>query len=169
MGHAGTETAGMSTLFGRAILAFLALPGVVAFVVPWLILTSDQRRQFVDVRGLIPLSLGIVLLLWCVWTFYAAGKGTLAPWSPPRYLVTGGLFRFSRNPMYIAVTMILCGWAWGFRSRAVFIYAVLLMLAFHVRVVFYEEPWLARAHGDTWQSYKARTPRWIGLRDTTHR
>jgi protein-S-isoprenylcysteine O-methyltransferase Ste14 len=64
--------------------------------------------------------------------------------------------------MYIAVTLILWGWAWGFRSRAVSVYAVLLMLAFHVRVVFYEEPWLARVHGGAWDSYKARTPRWLG-------
>lgn len=162
MGHARTEAAFLSALLGRAILAFIALPGTVAFVIPWVILASGRRSQLVDTRGLIPLSLGVVLLLWCVWSFYSAGKGTLAPWSPPRYLVTDGLFRFSRNPMYIAVMLILCGWAWGFRSLAVSGYAVLVMLAFHLRVVFYEEPWLARAYGDEWQRYKARTPRWLG-------
>ena len=149
-------------MFGRAVLAFVALPGTVAFIVPWLLVASG--RQFVDVRGLIPLSLGITLLLWCVWTFYTAGKGTLAPWAPPRYLVTEGLFRVSRNPIYIAVMLIVCGWAWGFRSRAVAIYAALLMLAFHLRVVLYEEPWLARTHGNAWVSYKARVPRWFGFR-----
>ena len=153
----------MNSLLARATLAFLACPGIVAFVVPWL-MTAGRRNELVDAGGLIPLSLGIVLLLWCVWTFYSAGKGTLAPWSPPRYLVTSGLFHFSRNPMYIAVMLILCGWAWGFRSRAVFTYAVLLVLAFHVRVVFFEEPWLARAHGDAWQRYKSQTPRWLGWR-----
>src|SRR5262249_20795924 len=68
----------------------------------------------------------------------------MAPWSPPRNLVVVGLYRYSRNPMYISVILILLGWALGFRTASLWIYALLMMLGFHLRVVFGEEPWLAR-------------------------
>ena len=103
-----------------------------------------------------------MLLLWCVRDFYVAGKGTLAPWSPPLELVTVGLYRMSRNPMYIAVILVLCGWALGFRSRPLALYALAVTIGFHLRVVFGEEPWLARRYGGRWAEYKARVPRWLG-------
>ena len=150
----------MNGLLGRAILAFLVLPGTVAFLIPWLLLQSGHP---VDTLGLIPFMPGILLLLWCVRDFYVAGKGTLAPWSPPRHLVVTGLYRLSRNPMYIAVVSVLWGWALGFHSRAIAVYALVVMVVFHLRVVLGEEPWLARAHGEEWARYKAHVPRWFGL------
>jgi len=156
----------MNGLIVRAVLAFLILPGTVAFLVPWLLLGGGQDGQFVDAFGLIPFALGIVLLLWCVREFYAAGKGTLAPWSPPQHLVVTGLYRFSRNPMYVAVALVLCGWALGFRSRAIAVYALVVIVSFHLRVVLGEEPWLARTHGEGWLRYKAQVPRWFGYRRT---
>ena len=157
----------MNGLLARALLAFLLLPGTVAFLIPWLLLEFGQSGQFVDVLGLIPLLLGMVLLLWCVWAFYSAGKGTLAPWTPPRYLVVTGLYRFSRNPMYIAVVLVLWGWAIGFRSRVIAAYTLVIMLSFHLRVVLGEEPWLAQVHGTQWAQYKAQVPRWLGVRRST--
>jgi protein-S-isoprenylcysteine O-methyltransferase Ste14 len=154
----------MSGLLPRAILAFLALPGMVAFVVPFWLIAPGGWSSFVDAWGLVPLSLGIVLLLWCVREFYVAGRGTLAPWSPPKNLVVTGLYRFSRNPMYIAVLFVLVGWALGFRSRPLAIYASAVAFAFHLRVVLYEEPFLASTHGDRWTKYTATVPRWLGLR-----
>jgi len=153
----------MNGLLARAVLAFLVLPGTVAFLIPWLLVEARQSGSFVDARGLVPFVLGIVLLLWCVREFYVAGKGTLAPWVPPRHLVATGLYRFSRNPMYIAVVLVLWGWAFGFRSRAMAVYALLVMLAFHLRVILGEEPWLARRHGEAWVRYKAQVPRWFGF------
>ena len=145
-------------LFWRAVVAFLALPLVIAFVVPWLLRPSHATVE----RAGIPLLLvGVILLLWCVREFYVAGRGTLAPWAPPKHLVTVGLYRVSRNPMYIAVVLILCGWALTFSSLALWVYAAGVALAFHLRVVFYEEPWLARAHGDEWLAYRGRVRRWL--------
>ena len=100
-------------------------------------------------------------MLWCVREFYVAGRGTFAPWAPPQKLVVTGLYRYSRNPIYIAVGLVLCGWALGFHSRALTVYALVVILAFHVRVVLGEEPWLARTHGEKWVQYKARVPRWL--------
>jgi protein-S-isoprenylcysteine O-methyltransferase Ste14 len=75
--------------------------------------------------------------------------------------VVVGLYRYTRNPMYIAVTLILLGWAVSFSLPALYIYAIIVAIAFHVRVVFGEEPWLARAHGAQWQDYARRVPRWF--------
>jgi protein-S-isoprenylcysteine O-methyltransferase Ste14 len=157
------ETSRMNSLFVRAVLAFLALPGMVAFVIPLWFLAAGDRR-IADATGMIPLALGIVLLLWCVREFYITGRGTLAPWAPPRHLVVSGLYRYSRNPMYIAVTNILFGWALLFRSRSLAYYTVLVMLVFVVRVTLFEEPFLARTHGEKWTRYRSEVPRWFGSR-----
>src|SRR5262245_59577690 len=99
-------------LFLRALLAFLALPGVVAIAIPaWMTARALSGGEAFRVTGLAPLIAGFILLLWCVRDFYVAGKGTLAPWSPPRNLVTVGLYRLSRNPMYVAVALMLVGWS----------------------------------------------------------
>lgn len=146
----------------RALFAFLALPGVVAIAVPALLAMSRLKAGGAfHAVGLLPLGLGFVLLLWCVRDFYVAGRGTLAPWAPPRHLVTSGLYRFSRNPMYVAVALMLGGWALSFASPTLLIYAVFVIVAFQLRVVFGEEPWLARTHGAAWEEYRARVPRWL--------
>jgi protein-S-isoprenylcysteine O-methyltransferase Ste14 len=104
---------------------------------------------------------GFLALIWCVRDFYVAGKGTLAPWAPPVRVVVVGLYRYTRNPMYVAVTLILLGWAVAFWSRGLFVYCIAVVIAFHLRVVFGEEPWLARTHGEQWQQYAKRVPRWF--------
>jgi protein-S-isoprenylcysteine O-methyltransferase Ste14 len=150
-------------LFFRALLAFLALPGIVAFLVPLIVLRGpdDTWRSFRP-GGLAALLPGLLLLFLCVREFYVAGKGTLAPWEPPRHLVLSGPYRVSRNPMYVAVLLVLTGWALGFWSRALAIYAATFVVVFHLRVIFAEEPFLAATHGDEWRAYKARVPRWFG-------
>ena len=147
-------------LFVRALLSFIALPGLVAFAVPvWLAWPLIERTP--HLVGVPPFVAGVALLLWCVGEFYAAGKGTLAPWDPPRHLVVSGPYRVSRNPMYIGVVLILLGWAAAFGLRSLWYYAVGVTVMFHLRVVLGEEPWQARTFGDEWERYKARVPRWI--------
>jgi len=145
----------------RALIAFLLLPGIVAFLLPvlWLWGTGHTRVQWP--WGLLIASLGIIGLLWCVRDFFVAGKGTLAPWSPPQNLVRIGLYRYTRNPMYVCVEMILLGWSAAFLSYGLLCYSVLLFIAFYLRVVYGEEPWLARTHGQDWEGYVKRVPRWL--------
>ena len=145
-------------MFARALVAFLILPGIAAFLVPWLLRPSNSE---IDARALPVLGVGVILLLWCVRDFYVTGRGTLAPWAPPARLVIVGLYRYSRNPMYLSVLLILAGWALAFYSIALWIYAACLALAFHLRIVFGEEPFLARSHGEEWTAYKAAVPRWL--------
>jgi protein-S-isoprenylcysteine O-methyltransferase Ste14 len=147
-------------LFLRALIAFLVLPGIVAFLAPALILRSIDTGT-PHGEGVAVFLAGAFVLLWCVRDFYVAGRGTLAPWDPPRHLVSIGLYRFSRNPMYVGVLIVLLGWAIAFRSRPLLIYAVVVAILFHVRVLLYEEPWLARTFPDEWRAYKTRVPRWF--------
>lgn len=147
-------------LFWRALVAFLALPTMVAYVVPWLLRPAGADFRAIGIPVVV---VGTILLLWCVRDFYVAGRGTLAPWSPPKHLVTVGLYRLSRNPMYVAVCMILVGFALGYCAAGLWIYAAVVALAFHMRVVVFEEPWLARTFGMKWFAYRRRVPRWFGI------
>lgn len=147
-------------LLVRAIASFLALPGLVAFAIPiWIGRSAGPARHWVSAAVL--LCLGTLLLLWCVREFYAAGRGTLAPWDPPMHLVTSGPYRISRNPIYIGVVTILAGWCILWDSRTLATYSVLFMIAVHLRVVRYEEPWAARRFGSEWDAYRTRVPRWL--------
>jgi len=149
-------------MFWRALFAFLVLPGVVAIAVPaWYGVSTLRPGGPFHVIGLWPVAIGLMMLLWCVRDFYVAGKGTLAPWAPPQNLVTTGLYRHSRNPMYVAVAIMLLGWTLCFASRGLAIYSTCVIVAFHLRVVFGEEPWLARTHGARWEAYRSRVPRWL--------
>lgn len=147
-------------LFLRALIAFLALPTMVGGVVPWLILRNDHSRTTGTPLGWPVLLFGASVLLWCVRDFHVIGKGTLAPWDPPKKLVTVGLYRFVRNPIYVGVVGFVVGWSLIAGSRPVAVYAAVLAVGFHVRVIFYEEPTLARLFGDEWYRYSANVTRW---------
>jgi protein-S-isoprenylcysteine O-methyltransferase Ste14 len=145
----------------RALGAFLALPGVVAGIVPALILGGRFHPARTAAAGAAALAAGLLLLLWCVRDFYVSGRGTLAPWDPPRRLVVVGLYRFVRNPMYLAVLMLVMGWALAFGSAPVGLYLAVLAVGFHLRVLLAEEPWLRRRFGEEWEGYAGRVPRWL--------
>jgi len=145
----------------NALAAFLILPGVVAIAVPFALVAGGQPLRQTRGYAAVLFIMGGLVLLWCVREFYVAGRGTLAPWAPPRHLVVSGPYRFSRNPMYIAVSVILAGWAVLYWSYALMVYLAVVGIAFHLRVLLGEEPALARSFGPTWESYRARTKRWL--------
>ena len=148
-------------MFIKALIAFLALPGAVAFAIPlfWVYRSADTHIN--QPIGLVLMALGIAGVLWRVQVFYVSGKGTLAPWAPPIRLVRTGLYRISRNPMYLAVILLLLGWSLSFSSTALVIYTLTVALIFHLRVVYGEEPWLERTHGSEWVDYVSRVRRWV--------
>ena len=149
-------------MFLRALVAFLACPGMVALVIPlWIVWNREPARDPWFAIGLSILMAGLALLLWCVRDFYVAGKGTLAPWAPPRNLVVVGLYRYSRNPMYVAVVAIILAQALVFASWPVLVYAAFVWLAFTTFVVAYEEPTLQRTFGAEYDAYRANVGRWL--------
>ena len=111
--------------------------------------------------GIVPLAAGAAILLWCVRDFYGAGKGTLAPWDPPKHLVTVGLYRFTRNPMYVGILLWLCGWSLLAGSPLLAGYTLFMAIAFHLRVVLYEEARLKKQFGEEWVSYAAMVSQWL--------
>jgi protein-S-isoprenylcysteine O-methyltransferase Ste14 len=147
-------------MFLRALFAFLVLPGTVGGLVPWLILSTDRDRGEGSWAGAGVLLIGLLILLWCVRDFYVTGKGTLAPWDPPKRLVVVGLYRFVRNPMYIGVLTLVAGWSLLAGSSLLAGYAGVLAAGFHLRVSLYEEPTLAQQFGSDWIRYNAAVNRW---------
>ena len=156
-------------MFFRALLAFLILPFLVAGLIPLVLAAIDLWRGHGFLfSGILVAGLGLLVLLCCVRDFYISGKGTLAPWDPPKHLVTVGLYRYSRNPMYIGVLTLIGGWALLTASPLLASYLLLFAVIFHLRVLLYEEPWLSNRFGAEWISYRANTPRWIRIIGLRH-
>ena len=148
-------------MFARALLAFLALPGLFALFLPWVLVAVDPWRGSGFLFGAAILAAGIVGLLWCIRDFYVSGRGTLGPWDPPKRLVVVGLYRYTRNPMYLSALSIVGGISLCAGSPLVAVYLIVLGLFFHLRVVFNEELWLSKQFSSEWAAYSAAVPRWL--------
>lgn len=142
----------------------MLLPGTVAYLAPILIASGGAADGWRHWLGLPFIGAGSLLLVWCARDFHVRGRGTLAPWDPPRSLVRTGPYSVSRNPMYVAVLTVVIGWAIWFRSGPLVIYAVALAVAFDLRIRLYEEPRLRRGFADEWREYEAAVPRWVRFR-----
>jgi protein-S-isoprenylcysteine O-methyltransferase Ste14 len=93
--------------------------------------------------------------------FAVQGLGTPAPIAPTQNLVVTGLYRYVRNPIYVAVVAVILGQAILFGDWHLVIYGVLMWLAFHAFVLAYEEPVLAQTFGTQYEEFRANVPRWI--------
>ncbi len=145
--------------------AFITIaPGAILLLVPAIIIAlagATLAPTPVAATAAAVLAAGLALFLWCVADFIARGRGTPDPNRPPERLVVAGPFRFVRNPMYVALLVILLGETILFLQPWLLAWAAVVFLAFHLRVLIYEEPTLARTFGDDWRAYRARTPRWL--------
>ena len=110
--------------------------------------------------GLAATSAGAALAVWCVLTFALVGKGTPAPFDPPRRLVVRGPYVYVRNPMYLGAVLALAGAALFYRSLTVALYAGVFLLATHAFVLAYEEPTLRATFGADYERYCSRVRRW---------
>ena len=114
-----------------------------------------------QVVGFIVVVLGVGLAIACVLTFAFAGKGTPAPFDPPRMLVIAGPYRWVRNPMYIGAGAALFGAALYYHSLALVGYALLFVVMTNGFVLLYEEPHLRRVFGQPYEDYLRTVRRWI--------
>jgi protein-S-isoprenylcysteine O-methyltransferase Ste14 len=152
------------SLFVRAAIFFLIAPGLVLGGIPYWILSRRPPALVPPAQklaGLLLIAVGLACLLWCFRDFVVRGRGTPAPYDPPKKLVTMGLYRFVRNPMYIALVTVLAGEALFFGARSLGIYAAFAWLAFHLRVLLFEEPRLRELFGAEYEAYRTAVPRWI--------
>ena len=126
----------------------------------WSAIVAPATTRAPQVVGMIMVAIGTAIALWCVLTFVFIGKGTPAPFDPPRRLVIRGPYRFVRNPMYIGAGMTLAGAAVFYQSLSICIYTGVFFLLTHLFVVLYEEPTLRRTFGDEYEAYFRRVRRW---------
>jgi protein-S-isoprenylcysteine O-methyltransferase Ste14 len=149
----------------RSLLWTLLLPGFLGVYVPWRYFGLRNVRldlgDPIHILGILCTGVGIVLLAACIFEFARSGRGTLAPVDPPRELVVRGLYRYVRNPMYLAVTMIVLGEVALTRSRALLLYWAVWFLAANLFVLMYEEPTLRRRFGPSYEAYAERVGRWF--------
>lgn len=144
----------------RILLFTLVVPATVVIYVPAQLARSPSAPAMA-VAGSVVVIAGLCLVVWCFYDFAAHGRGTPAPWDPPRHLVTGGPYQYVRNPIYVGVLSILLGEAAFFGSLALLAWLAVTALGFYLVVTLYEEPGLRDRFGDEYERYVAHVPRWL--------
>src|SRR5215213_1827582 len=150
---------------GSAVF-FLVAPGTIVGLIPWL-LTGWQLRQLVPpywapicVLGAILLVAGLIVLVQAFVRLVVEGLGTPAPIAAPERLVVGGLYRYVRNPMYVAILGAIVGQALLLGQLGLLLYAAASWLIAAAFVRFYEEPTLTRRFGADYEVYRRAVPAW---------
>ena len=157
-------------LWLRTILFTVLVPGTVLGLVPFALNTTSKGSRIdlgsAKLMGLALLLTGVVVISWCFIDFVRRGRGTPAPYDPPRKLVVAGLYRYVRNPQYLGVILVALAEAILFGRMVLFGYAVFLALGYHLFVLFYEEPTLRRKFGQQYDRYCAAVSRWLPHRSS---
>jgi protein-S-isoprenylcysteine O-methyltransferase Ste14 len=164
--------AAMLVLFRALIYAslfigflFVYLP---ARLLSWTGIARPAAIAWPQIAGAVICAAGTVIALWCVGTFILVGKGTPAPFDPPRRLVIRGPYRFVRNPMYIGAALALSGAALFYISLPLLLYGCALLFVALLIVVFYEEPALRRKFGTEYEMYCHNVRRWTPGMKSAH-
>jgi len=148
-------------------VAFFALaPGVVAGFIPWYLTGGWARNEPGD--GWVLAALGGALIVGGVSVLVHAfaryvieGRGTPAPPAPTEQLVVGGLNRYVRNPMYVAVIATILGQALFLARPVLLVYAAAAFATMAAFTRWYEEPMLAQQFGSRYEAYCNEVPRWL--------
>jgi protein-S-isoprenylcysteine O-methyltransferase Ste14 len=154
----------------RVARAILALPFVATVVIPAIILAagggsawdlSGAARAATIAAGTLLICGGLALFVSTVRLFATVGRGTLAPWDPPRELVIRGPYRYLRHPMITGVSLTLAGEALVFASTAIAIELALFVAVNLVYLPLVEEPALVRRFGSDYERYMDEVGRWL--------
>ena len=150
----------------RSLLFTLFIPGSATVWIPWLIVShrisvESTVSSSMRLPGGFLIAAGTVLYFGCLRDFTVTGRGTPAVWDPPVVFVSKGLYRFVRNPMYLAIVSILVGEALFFQSALLAWMATGFAVGFHLFVVFYEERALRRRFGASYERYCLEVWRWL--------
>jgi protein-S-isoprenylcysteine O-methyltransferase Ste14 len=133
-------------LFLKNFLFTLLIEGTVSVYAPLAIARGKSvvSNLLLVVVGSVLLLLGFAIYTWTVWNFASFGRGTPLPLDAPRRLVVRGLYRYTRNPMYVGVLLVVLGWAGIFGDAWLLLYTLGVLLLIHLFVIIYEEPHLKR-------------------------
>jgi protein-S-isoprenylcysteine O-methyltransferase Ste14 len=143
-------------------LISLILPITVLILVPLYIEKNISIKNLLTLLiGLFIMFIGLYAMTITISTFIRIGKGTLAPWSPTRKLIIGGIYGYVRNPMILGVLTVLIGESIAIMSLNIFIWSGIFFLMNNVFFYIYEEPNLEKKFGDEYREYKRNVPRWI--------
>jgi protein-S-isoprenylcysteine O-methyltransferase Ste14 len=151
---------------GSAVFLLIA-PGVVAGLVPWWLTRWEVEHELwtpLRVAGGALTAVSAGVLLHAFGRFVVEGIGTPAPVAPTERLVRGGLYRYVRNPMYLAVVGAIVGQALLLGRVELLIYAAVIQLIFVAFVHWYEEPTLRKQFGSDYDTYRQAVPAWIPRR-----
>jgi len=148
-----------------SVIFFGMAPGVVAGWVPYLLSRWRLEPPFLGFRagrfiGAALALTGLAILVDSFARFALEGRGTPAPMAPTETLVVSGLYRYVRNPMYVAVLIVIAGQALLLGSVTLLGYAAIVWVGFHLFVLGYEEPTLRRRFGDSYRGYQREVGRW---------
>jgi protein-S-isoprenylcysteine O-methyltransferase Ste14 len=162
-----------TTAIVGSALFFVVAPAVMAGLIPWWITGWRFRPAYLDLEltravGVVLIIAGLPGLVDSFSRFALQGLGTPVPIAPPQRLVVTGLYRYVRNPMYVAVIVIILGQALLFADWRLILCGALFWLAAHVYVVAYEEPTLRRKFGVQYAAFCANVPRWIPRTNPWH-
>ncbi len=148
------------TITYASIFVGLLLVYLPSRILVWSGIARPAVLAWPQIAGIVVATAGALVALSCLWAFAWIGKGTPAPFDPPRRLVVRGPYRFLRNPMYVGAGLAVGGAALFFESIQLLTFIALFLLATHLFVVFYEEPTLRRTFGPEYESYCRRVHRW---------
>jgi protein-S-isoprenylcysteine O-methyltransferase Ste14 len=140
---------------------FVAAPGTMAGLIPWLITGwkgSPGGWDAADLLGALVGLIGLAMVVACFVRFVREGRGTPAPTAPTEELVVGGLYRHLRNPMYVGVGLVIAGQCLAFRSLALVVWLALFTAAVTVFVLAYEQPTLRARYGASYDAYCRSVP-----------
>src|SRR5580692_3376355 len=148
------------------VFFLLIAPGTVAGLVPRWISAWQIRPPLIHSFsfrwiGVFLIVAGVPVLLDSFARFALKGLGTPAPVFPTQHLVVSGLYRYVRNPMYLALAAVILGQGLLFGDARVLEYGLLVCLGFHLFVLFYEEPTLRRNFGAEYETFRTNVPRWV--------
>lgn len=148
--------------FLKTALFTVVVPGSFAVLIP-LLITGDRAAAGGGIRvlALLLLALGAVVYLRSAWDFASFGRGTPAITDAPKRLVTRGFYRYTRNPMYVAVLSAVAGWAVLYGTPVLWAYGAVIFVFFSLFIRFYEEPRLIREFGEEYVAYMKRVGRWL--------
>jgi protein-S-isoprenylcysteine O-methyltransferase Ste14 len=155
----------------RQIGSILLLPFTVTIIVPFLLLKRDltggpatelgSLSVVAIAAGAAAFLVGLTLFVSTVLYFARVGRGTLAPWDPPRVLVVEGVYRYVRNPMISGVLFLLLSEVLLTGSRRLLEWFALFLVITLIYIPLFEEPGLAHRFGKRYRVYQQNVPRWI--------